>query len=156
MFLDINCVNVYLVEMEDNRPFNLHPIFSFEKMGIFATLKKRVEFNLNFFRVATWGKAGFQKVNKKNRVAAEKKSWWMLPNIFSSSCPRKSQVAPSNHFSRCRLKGRVVVNFLMFPEWIFWFGLVIDRSFWTPWPLFSIKTARVGKYGALELFQKLR
>ena len=36
------------------RPFNLHPIFSFEKMGGFATLKKNmVEFNLNFFRVAT-------------------------------------------------------------------------------------------------------
>ena len=36
----------------DNRPFNLHPIFSFEKMSAFATLKKnRVEFNLIFFRV---------------------------------------------------------------------------------------------------------
>ena len=32
-------------------PFNLHPIFSFEKMGAFATLEKnRVEFNLNFFQ----------------------------------------------------------------------------------------------------------
>ena len=36
------------------RPFNLLFIFSFEKMGTVATLeKKRVEFNMNFFKVAT-------------------------------------------------------------------------------------------------------
>ena len=69
-------------------PFDLHPIFSFEKMGAFATLEKnRVEFNLNFFRVATWEKSGFHKVNKKNRVAAQKKIWVVATLYFFKFMP---------------------------------------------------------------------
>ena len=57
--------------------------------------KNRVELNLNFFRVATLEKAEFHNVN---RVLAQKKIWVIA--IFSSSCPRKTHVAPSKSHLR--------------------------------------------------------
>ena len=68
--------------------------------------KNRVEFNLNFFRVTNWKKAGFHKVNqKKNRCLPRKESGWLLLYIFSSSWPRKSQMTPSKSIFRVQIKG---------------------------------------------------
>ena len=89
------------------RPFNLHPIFSFQKMGAFATLKKQG-------RIQPEKNLGFIKVNqKKNWVPAHKNIWVVATLCFLSSCPRKSQVPwhPQNHFPGCRLKGcRILIG----------------------------------------------
>ena len=61
--------------------------------------------HLIFSRVATWKKAGFHKVNrKKNECHA-------LENLRCFCHPDKNRVHftryPSNHFSECKLKGRL-------------------------------------------------
>ena len=47
-------------------PFNLHPIFSFEKMGAFATLEKYGRIQPDFFESGNLIKAGFHMLNRKN------------------------------------------------------------------------------------------
>ena len=55
-----------------NIPFNLPPIFCFEKMGAF---ENEVELNLK--------KAGFHKVKQKKKwVPAQKKIWLVVDLIF--------------------------------------------------------------------------
>ena len=72
-------------------------------LGAFATLRKKwVEFNLSFFRLASGEKAGFHKVYQKNKT---KKSGWLLTFIFSSSCFKKPQVAPSKSLFRVQING---------------------------------------------------
>ena len=78
------------------------------KNGCFChSEKNKVEFYLNFFRVATWEKAGFHKVNQKNKSGAcpEKNLSRVVATLYYiSSCPRKSQVAPSKSLFRVQIK----------------------------------------------------
>ena len=76
------------------RPFNLNPIINFEKMGDFPTLKK--------------GKS------EKSGCLPPKQSGQLLHYIVSSSCPRKSQVAPSKSLLRVQINGAIDSCFLPF------------------------------------------
>ena len=65
-----NILMVIKVQIETTAPLICTQSI-FQKMDSFATLKKiRIEFSLHFFRVATWEKAGFHKVNKKKKMCA--------------------------------------------------------------------------------------
>ena len=58
--------------------------------------------------MATWQKSGFHEMNQKKKSGAfPEKSGWLLPYIFSSSCHRKSQVAPSKLLFMVQIKGTI-------------------------------------------------
>ena len=69
-------------------------------MGAFATLKK-------YSRIQSEKKLGYILGKTEKMGACSEKKIWVVENIFSSPCPKKSLVASSKSLFRVQIKGGI-------------------------------------------------
>ena len=81
--------------------------------------KKRVEFNLNFFRVSTWEKARFHKINQKKKLGAypDKNLGGCYPILFQVHALQNLRWHPQIRLKGWNAQKKYFPNF-MFLLWI--------------------------------------